>query len=46
MIYPGQGHTLNGDAAADALRRTAAFLDRHLRARPGGVQNPNQTVVP
>ena len=34
MIYPGQGHTLTGEAAADALRRTAAFFDRHLRSWP------------
>jgi carboxymethylenebutenolidase len=31
MIYPGEGHGFSGTAQADADRRVAAFLDRHLR---------------
>ena len=32
VIYPGQGHSLTGAAADDALRRTTAFLELHLKA--------------
>ena len=31
VIYPGEGHRLADAAAADALQRTAAFLQRHLQ---------------
>jgi carboxymethylenebutenolidase len=31
VIYPGEGHHLTGAAADDALHRTTAFLQRHLR---------------
>ena len=32
-IYPGAGHGLRGDDAADAWRRTVGFLDEHLKVR-------------
>ena len=31
-IYPGQGHTLTGEALADASRRARTFLRKHLLA--------------
>jgi carboxymethylenebutenolidase len=33
-IYPDEGHGLRGAAGADAVRRTIAFLDRHIGADP------------
>ncbi|HEX4589560.1 MAG TPA: alpha/beta fold hydrolase [Gemmataceae bacterium] len=30
VLYPGEGHHLTDAAAADALRRTTAFLQQHL----------------
>jgi carboxymethylenebutenolidase len=32
VIYPGQGHNIEGAAAEDALKRMTAFLRRHLVA--------------
>jgi carboxymethylenebutenolidase len=31
QVYPGEGHGFSGTAQADADRRVAAFLDRHLK---------------
>jgi carboxymethylenebutenolidase len=33
VIYPGQGHGFGGDAAADCVKRTDAFFDKHLAGR-------------
>jgi carboxymethylenebutenolidase len=33
VIYPGQGHGFGGDAAADSVKRTDAFFDKHLAGR-------------
>lgn len=34
QIYPGAGHSFNGEVWDDARRRTLAFLQRHLATRP------------
>jgi dipeptidyl aminopeptidase/acylaminoacyl peptidase len=33
-IYPGAGHGFRGDDREDALKRTVAFFDTHVKRAP------------
>lgn len=44
QIYPDQGHGFHGEAAEDAVRRTLAFLDRHVGAAEPAASGPLQAT--